>query len=252
MASVSYADSGLGWLADRRFFRATPSLISTINDRNFYTVEEGPAIFATVTMGLGNTGPVVISTVEKCASYSFGNTKSQGSFQYLGLTWYITQFNGFAVGAYPDSSGTSQKIITSSTDYEEIGKLILQSATVILDEQFPHTIRTIHYNGHSKVIKRICQLLRELARLGTTHDTAFYGDWGQVAYNHSQVTSGNPHNVSLSDLGLTGMTDKMEAVMMAVGATSLWDAHADDEYIIIDHDGDNIVFQTSADFLLWH
>ncbi len=37
--------------------------------------------------------------------------------------------------------------------------------------------------------------------LGTTHETAFYGDWGNTAYQHSQVTSGNPHNVTAGDVG---------------------------------------------------
>ena len=38
--------------------------------------------------------------------------------------------------------------------------------------------------------------------LGTTSSTAFRGDYGQIAYNHSQQTSGNPHNVTKTDVGL--------------------------------------------------
>jgi hypothetical protein len=37
--------------------------------------------------------------------------------------------------------------------------------------------------------------------LGETNATAFRGDQGKTAYNHSQIDQGNPHNVSLSDLG---------------------------------------------------
>lgn len=37
--------------------------------------------------------------------------------------------------------------------------------------------------------------------LGETHSTAFYGDWGKQAYNHSNVVSGNPHHVSYSEVG---------------------------------------------------
>ena len=36
--------------------------------------------------------------------------------------------------------------------------------------------------------------------LGTTHSTAFYGDWGNEAYQHSQITSGNPHNVTSEEV----------------------------------------------------
>lgn len=38
--------------------------------------------------------------------------------------------------------------------------------------------------------------------LGETSSTAYRGDRGKTAYNHSQVTSGNPHNVTKSDVGL--------------------------------------------------
>lgn len=38
--------------------------------------------------------------------------------------------------------------------------------------------------------------------LGETSSTAYRGDRGKVAYDHSQVTSGNPHNVTKSDVGL--------------------------------------------------
>ncbi|MCR5742055.1 MAG: hypothetical protein K6G38_06325 [Gammaproteobacteria bacterium] len=38
--------------------------------------------------------------------------------------------------------------------------------------------------------------------LGTTSTTAFRGDYGQTAYEHSQAT-GNPHNLALSDLSIT-------------------------------------------------
>jgi hypothetical protein len=38
--------------------------------------------------------------------------------------------------------------------------------------------------------------------LGETSSTAYRGDRGKVAYDHSQLTSGNPHNVTKADLGL--------------------------------------------------
>jgi len=38
--------------------------------------------------------------------------------------------------------------------------------------------------------------------LGTTSSTAFRGDYGQTAYNHSQTT-GNPHGTTLANLGVT-------------------------------------------------
>lgn len=38
--------------------------------------------------------------------------------------------------------------------------------------------------------------------LGETDSTAYRGDRGKIAYDHSQLTSGNPHNVTASDVGL--------------------------------------------------
>ena len=38
--------------------------------------------------------------------------------------------------------------------------------------------------------------------LGETSTTAYRGDRGKTAYDHSQTTSGNPHNVTKSDVGL--------------------------------------------------
>lgn len=46
--------------------------------------------------------------------------------------------------------------------------------------------------------------------LGETSSTAYRGDRGKTAYDHSQLTSGNPHNVTKSDVGL-GSVDNVSA-----------------------------------------
>lgn len=38
--------------------------------------------------------------------------------------------------------------------------------------------------------------------LGETNTTAYRGDRGKTAYNHSQLTTGNPHGVTKADIGL--------------------------------------------------
>lgn len=45
-------------------------------------------------------------------------------------------------------------------------------------------------------------LLNATLALGETSGTAYRGDRGKTAYDHSQLTSGNPHNVSKVDLSL--------------------------------------------------
>ena len=41
--------------------------------------------------------------------------------------------------------------------------------------------------------------------LGETSSTAYRGDRGKIAYDHSQKTSGNPHNVTKKDVGLSNV-----------------------------------------------
>lgn len=47
--------------------------------------------------------------------------------------------------------------------------------------------------------------------LGETSSTAYRGDRGKTAYDHSQLTSGNPHNVSKSDVGLGNADNTSDA-----------------------------------------
>lgn len=56
--------------------------------------------------------------------------------------------------------------------------------------------------------------------LGETSSTAYRGDRGKIAYDHSQLTSGNPHNVNKGDVGL-GNVDNMKQINAdALGSTT--------------------------------
>lgn len=55
--------------------------------------------------------------------------------------------------------------------------------------------------------------------LGETSSTAYRGDRGKIAYDHSQVTSGNPHNVTKSEVGLGNVTNDKQIVGLASGTT---------------------------------
>ena len=109
----------------------------------------------------------------------------------------------------------------------------------------------IIYNGSSKVIKRIVDKLNNWtsAMLGTTHDTAYYGDLGQTAYEHSQTT-GNPHGLTLDDLGIENIPRQIASMGEAIGSIDYWQDH--DETQFVDHDGDELVFHTEAQLLGWH
>lgn len=47
--------------------------------------------------------------------------------------------------------------------------------------------------------------------LGETSSTAYRGDRGKTAYDHSQVTTGNPHSVTASDVGLGNVDNTSDA-----------------------------------------
>lgn len=61
------------------------------------------------------------------------------------------------------------------------------------------TNKTYRWSGSAYV-----EISASLA-LGETSSTAYRGDKGKTAYDHSQLTSGNPHNVTKSDVGLSNV-----------------------------------------------
>lgn len=70
-------------------------------------------------------------------------------------------------------------------------------------------------------------VISETVALGTTHSSAGYGDESRAAYNHSTKTSGNPHHVTKTDVGLGNVdntADSAKSVKYATSAGSVaWD-----------------------------
>lgn len=54
-------------------------------------------------------------------------------------------------------------------------------------------------------------------KLGETSFTAYRGDRGKTAYDHSQLTSGNPHNVTKEQIGLGNVTNHRQVRAEDVG-----------------------------------
>jgi hypothetical protein len=116
-------------------------------------------------------------------------------------------------------------------------------------------MKKVFYEGESKVIRRIVELLNLKPELGEGHEDAYFGDLSKEAYEHSQLRSGNPHRVTLADLGLEGILDKINAIMLAIGMTRSWVTHANET--IVDHNGAPIWFHGASaeddqNYLLWH
>lgn len=73
--------------------------------------------------------------------------------------------------------------------------------------------KTYRWSGSAYVV------ISETLALGETASTAYRGDRGKAAFDHTKVTSGNPHNVSKSDVGLGNVTNnkQVKAIESAVG-----------------------------------
>lgn len=112
----------------------------------------------------------------------------------------------------------------------------------------------IIYDGNSKILRRLCELVNTKASLGTSHDEAFYGDQGQAAYEHSRQTSGNPHHITAADLGLEHVLARLDAIQFAIGMVCSWVTHKGE--VMRTHAGDAIVFRgvgaENYNYLTWH
>ncbi len=81
--------------------------------------------------------------------------------------------------------------------------------------------KTYRYSGTAYV-----EISASLA-LGETEATAYRGDRGKTAYDHSQITSGNPHNVTANDVGLGNVGNfKAVSTVASQGLTSTEQANA--------------------------
>ena len=74
-----------------------------------------------------------------------------------------------------------------------------ESGKIYIDHS---TNKTYRWSGYSYV-----EISASLA-IGTTEGTAFRGDWGKVAYDHSKIKTGNPHRTTKADLGLGNVENK--------------------------------------------
>ena len=121
----------------------------------------------------GNHSHPYISTSQKGAAGGVAELDDSGKVPSDQLPSYVDDVLEYEdVEAFPET-GESGKIYVDTT-----------------------TNKTYRWGGSSYV-----EISASLA-LGETSSTAYRGDRGKVAYDHSQKTSGNPHNVTKSDVGL--------------------------------------------------
>lgn len=161
-----------------------------------------------------------------------GNAWYQGSIKVGGTGWDdatdevayksdITNLKGTANGlAELDSTG---KILTSQLPsyvddviegYYYNDKFYKESThtTQITEETSKiyvdlNTDKTYRWSGSAFVV------ISETLALGNTSSTAYRGDRGKAAYDHSQIMAGNPHGTTKSHLGLGNVENKSSATI---------------------------------------
>jgi len=79
-------------------------------------------------------------------------------------------------------------------------------------EEFSITLTTVQHGMVPKWNNNTGRFdwVYSLLQLGDLHSEAYYGDLGKIAYDHSQLVIGNPHNVTKAQVGLTNVTDNAQ------------------------------------------
>lgn len=76
------------------------------------------------------------------------------------------------------------------------------------------TNKTYRWGGTAYVV------ISDTLALGETSSTAYRGDRGKTAYDHSQLMSGNPHNVTKDDVGLGNVANTGDSDTPVSGGTT--------------------------------
>ena len=134
-------------------------------------------------VGLGNvTNEAQVPLTQKGASSGVAELDAGGKVPSSQLPSYVDDVVEYASFAALPVTGETGKIY------------------VTLDDN-----KTYRWSGSAYV-----EISASLA-LGETSSTAYRGDRGKTAYDHSQQTSGNPHNVTKSDVGLGNADNTSDA-----------------------------------------
>lgn len=156
------------------------------------------ALSADITLSAADVSAIPAS--QKGAASGVAELDEAGKVPAAQLPSYVDDvIEGYLSGGkfYKESAHTTQ--ITG-----EAGKIYVDLATN----------KTYRWSGSAFV-----EISSGGVALGETSSTAYRGDRGKAAYDHSQKTSGNPHNVTKSDVGLSNVTNVKQIAGLASGAT---------------------------------
>lgn len=174
----------------------TPSLEGHTHDDRYYTETEVNTKLATKS----NTGHThTKSEITDLATWARADTKPSYNFSEISGSVDVTrQLSGKIPEANLPSYVDDVLEYNSKSNFPksgETGKIYVDISTNL----------TYRWGGSAYV-----EISPSLA-LGETSGTAYRGDYGAIAYAHSQKTSGNPHGVTKSDIGLGKVENKSSA-----------------------------------------
>ena len=174
----------------------TPSLEGHTHDDRYYTETEVNTKLATKS----NTGHThTKSEITDLATWATADTKPSYNFSEIGGSVDVTrQLSGKIPEANLPSYVDDVLEYNSKSNFPksgETGKIYVDISTNL----------TYRWGGSAYV-----EISPSLA-LGETSGTAYRGDYGAIAYAHSQKRSGNPHGVTKSDIGLGNVENKSSA-----------------------------------------
>lgn len=181
----------------------TPSLEGHIHDDRYYTEAEVNTKLETKS----NTGHThTKSEITDLATWARADTKPSYNFSEIDGSVDVTrQLSGKIPEANLPSYVDDVLEYNSKSNFPtsgETGKIYVDISTNL----------TYRWGGSAYV-----EISPSLA-LGETSGTAYRGDYGAIAYAHSQKISGNPHGVTKSDIGL-GKVENMSSAEIREGIT---------------------------------
>lgn len=171
----------------------TPSLEGHTHDDRYYTETEVNTKLATKS----NTGHThTKSEITDLATWARADTKPSYNFSEIGGSVDVTrQLSGKIPEANLPSYVDDVLEYNSKSNFPKSG----ETGKIYVDKS---TNLTYRWGGSAYV-----EISPSLA-LGETSGTAYRGDYGAIAYAHSQKRSGNPHGVTKSDIGLGKVENK--------------------------------------------
>lgn len=102
---------------------------------------------------------------------------------------------------YPDYTDFQRWLKTNAVQIDGPTPIVGDPNKLYVDLNTNQTYRWDDASGYVSVGSSLA--------LGTTHESAYYGDFGDKAYKHSQTT-GNPHKTQITDI--TGLKNKLDTI----------------------------------------